>query len=321
MHPLPPRPSVNGLAAPLVDAFAAEAASLRLRVEAKPGGPCLIDAGAAVRGSVEAGRRIAEICLAGLGRVTITPNGPIARWPFSVQVQTADPVLACLGSQYAGWSLKGEDGFFALGSGPGRAAAATESLFEEIGYHDRHERITLVLEAGAAPPSDVVAYVAREAGVPQEAVTFIYAPTQSLAGSTQVVARVLEVALHKVHTLGFPLDHIVDGLGTAPIAPPGADFVQSMGRTNDAIIYGGRVQLFVTGEDADARSLAEALPSITSRDYGAPFADIFSRSGGDFYAIDPHLFSPAEVIVSALESGRSFRAGQLAPDLVDASFS
>jgi methenyltetrahydromethanopterin cyclohydrolase len=166
----------------------------------------------------------------------------------------------------------------------------------------------------------VIEAVAAEAGVPADAITFIYAPTQSLAGSTQVVARVLEVALHKVHTLGFPLERIVDGLGAAPLAPPAPDFVKAMGRTNDAIIYGGRVQLFVTGDDADARQLAEALPSTTSRDYGAPFAEVFGRFNGDFYAIDPHLFSPAEVIVTALDSGRSYRGGQIAPDLVEASF-
>jgi methenyltetrahydromethanopterin cyclohydrolase len=317
------RPSVNGLAAPLVEALVADAAALRLSVAQAPREPRLIDAGAGALGSIEAGRRIAEICLGGLGQVKISSSGPIERWPFSVTVQTADPVLACLASQYAGWSLKGEgegNAFFALGSGPGRAAAAAEPLFAELGYRDRTDRIVLVLESESAPPRDVVETVAAETGVAADAVTFIYAPTQSLAGSTQVVARVLEVALHKVHTLGFPLDHIIDGLGSAPLAPPAPDFMQAMGRTNDAIIYGGRVQLFVTGDDADARQLAEALPSTTSRDYGAPFAEIFARFKGDFYAIDPHLFSPAEVIVTALGSGRSFRGGQLAPDLVEASF-
>lgn len=320
MRPLTLKPSVNALATPLVEALAADAAALRLAVSQAPGAPRLIDAGARVRGSVEAGCRIAEICLGGLGRVTLSPAGPIPLWPFSVVVRTADPVLACLGSQYAGWSLKGEDGYFALGSGPGRAAAAQETLFEELAYRDPADRIVLILESDAAPPPDVAATIAAQAGVRPDAITFVYAPTQSLAGSTQVVARVLEVALHKAHALGFPLERIVDGLGVAPLAPPTPDFVLAMGRTNDAIIYGGRVQLFVEGEDADARQLAASLPSTTSRDYGAPFAEVFARFNGDFYAIDSHLFSPAEVIVTALGSGRSYRGGALAPDLLDRSF-
>ena len=318
------RPSVNALAARLVDRLVADAPALRLRVTGGPAKARVIDAGASVLGSVEAGRRIAEICLGGLGTVSIGPAGPLPRWPFSVHVHAWEPVLACLGSQYAGWSLsdRSEGGdFFALGSGPGRAAAGLEAVFSEIGYRDPATQIVLVLEGGSPPPAAIVREVAKATGIQPGAVTFIYAPTQSLAGGTQVVARVLEVALHKAHTVGFPLDTIVDGLGAAPLAPPSPDFVTAMGRTNDAIIYGGRVHLFVTAGDAEARSLAEALPSTASRDHGAPFAELFVRNKGDFYAIDPRLFSPAEVAVTSLNSGRTYRGGRLEPELVDASFS
>jgi methenyltetrahydromethanopterin cyclohydrolase len=134
------------------------------------------------------------------------------------------------------------------------------------------------------------------------------------------VARVLEVAVHKAHELKFPLDRIVDGMGAAPLSPPHPEFVTAMGRTNDAIIFGGRVQLFVTGPASEAKALAEALPSRNSRDFGTPFGEIFKRFKGDFYAIDPMLFSPAAVTVTAVESGESFHAGALALDLLDASF-
>lgn len=317
------RPSVNALAAPLVDALAAEADTLRIAVGFASGAR-LIDAGAKVRGSLEVGVRVAEISMGGLGRITLVPNGPVPSWPFSVQVHAVDPVLACLASQYAGWSLtdKAEGGtFFALGSGPGRAMVAVEPLFGELRYRDEASRIVLVLEAAEPPPESIVEKVCGATKLPAEAVTFIYAPTQSLAGSTQVVARVLEVALHKAHALGFPLDRIVDGIGVAPLPPPAPDFLNAMGRTNDAIIYGGRVQLFVDAEDADARQLAATLPSTASREHGAPFAAIFEKARGNFYAIDPHLFSPAEVIVTSLRSGKSHRAGRIEPSLVEASFS
>ena len=130
----------------------------------------------------------------------------------------------------------------------------------------------------------------------------------------------LEVALHKAHTLHFPLEHIVDGVGTAPIAPPIPDFIQAMGRTNDAIIYGGRVQLYVRGTDEAAEKLAKELPSRGSASYGRPFAEIFAAVNGDFYKIDPMLFSPAAVTVSNLDTGRSFHGGALAPEIVEASF-
>ncbi|MCJ2133641.1 methenyltetrahydromethanopterin cyclohydrolase [Methylobacterium sp. J-026] len=316
-------PSVNALSAPLIERFVADAATLRLSVSQAAGGARMVDAGAQARGSIEAGRRIAEICLGGLGTVTIAPSGPIASWPYSVTVHAADPVLACLGSQYAGWSLAddgGDSGFFALGSGPGRAVAAVEDLYQELGYRDSATRTALVLEAAGGPPDSVVAKVAEASGLRPEDLTFIFAPTQSLAGSTQVVARVLEVALHKAHTVGFDLHAIVDGIGSAPLSPPHPDFIKAMGRTNDAIIYGGRVQLFVDADDADARQLAEQLPSTTSSDHGAPFAEIFGRVNGDFYKIDGALFSPAEAIVTSIRSGATYRGGRLEPTLVDASF-
>ena len=283
----------------------------------------MIDAGANVRGSIEAGRRIAEICMGGLGTVTITSAGTIDAWPHSIVVHSADPVLACLGSQYAGWSLADEEGgsgFFALGSGPGRAVSVVEELYKELGYRDEAGQTVLVLESASAPPAPVVKKVAEATKLAPEQLTFIYAPTQSLAGATQVVARVLEVALHKAHTVGFDLHAIVDGIGSAPLSPQHPDFIQAMGRTNDAIIYGGRVQLFVDADDADAKQLAEQLPSTSSSDHGSPFADIFSKVNGDFYKIDGALFSPAEAIVTSVRTGHTFRGGRLEPNLVDASF-
>ena len=316
-------PSINALTAPLVDRLVADAGALRLSVHQEAGGARMIDAGSQARGSIEAGRRIAEICLGGLGTVSIAPTGTVAAWPFSIVVHSADPVLACLGSQYAGWGLSDEDGdsgFFALGSGPGRAVAAVEELYKELGYRDEADRITLVLESSSAPPASVVEKVAKASKLAASDVTFVYAPTQSLAGATQVVARVLEVALHKAHTVGFDLHAILDGIGSAPLSPQHPDFVTAMGRTNDAIIYGGRVQLFVDADDADARQLAEQLPSSSSSDHGAPFAEIFGRVNGDFYKIDGALFSPAEAIVTSVKTGNTFRGGRLEPDLVEASF-
>jgi methenyltetrahydromethanopterin cyclohydrolase len=156
--------------------------------------------------------------------------------------------------------------------------------------------------------------------VSRERLTVLFAPTSSLAGSLQVTARVVEVALLKAHKLKFPFDRIIDAIGSAPLPPPHPDHAVAMGRTNDAIIFGGRVHLFVTGEAADAEELAHHLPSYRSRHYGKPFAEVFRRAGGDFYAIDPMLFSPAWAAVTALATGETFRAGTLSADLLDESF-
>jgi methenyltetrahydromethanopterin cyclohydrolase len=315
-------PSIGERSRPLVAALVADAAALGLAIERAPSRAVLVDAGIAAPGGLEAGRRIAEICMGGLGRVSLSAGGAFAHWPTLVSVSATHPVLACLGSQYAGWGLSGGEGskFHALASGPGRALARREELFKELDYADKSSDACFVLEVGAMPPPLVLDKMAEACDIAHDRLTVICTPTQSLAGTVQIVARVLEVALHKTHALGFDLDDIVDGLGAAPLPPPSPSFRTAMGRTNDAILYGGRVHLFVRGEEEAAADLARRLPSAASRDYGRPFGEVFDAYDGDFYKIDPLLFSPAEVIVTALSTGRSFAAGQVDEAMLDRSF-
>lgn len=313
--------SVNARAMRIVDQIAADAGALRCTVSTGPAGERLIDLGGRTLGSLEAGRRLAEVCMGGLGTVAINMASGIESWPMAVTVHSSNPVVACLASQYGGWTLKDDaSGFFALGSGPARALARKEVLFQELGYTDHHGAGAIVIEGDQPPPADLTRSIAADCGIAPQSLSVLYAPTGSLAGTVQIAARVLEVGLHKAHELGFPLHDIVDGAGTAPLAPPVPDFITAMGRTNDAIIYGGRVQLHVKGSDAAAEKLAADLPSRGSSAYGRPFAEIFAAVNGDFYKIDGKLFSPAAVIVTNIDTGRSFRAGSLAPEIVEASF-
>ena len=315
-----PTPSVSKLAAKIVDRIVADAVPLRVSVATGAAGERLIDLGASTLGCLEAGRLLGEVCMGGLGTVQITNSSPLAKWPLGVVVHSTNPVISCLGSQYAGWTITDDSGFFALGSGPARALSRVEELYKELGYVDHADKASLVIEGDKAPPSAVAEKVAAACGVKASGLTILYAPTWSLAGTVQIAARVLEVAIHKAHALHFKLDDILDGTGTCPIAPPVPDFVKAMGRTNDGIIYGGRIQLFVKGTDAEAKRLADGLPSSSSSAYGKPIADIFGEVNGDFYKIDAMLFSPAQVTVSNVETGHSFHAGKLAPEIVDASF-
>lgn len=319
-----PSISVNGNAQVLIDKLKTRAGELKLALTRGARGESLIDAGGRALGSIAAGMALAEICMGGLGKVQLASSAATPRWPWTLAVHSGNPVTACLASQYAGWRLaqgEGKDAFFALGSGPARALARVEPLFESLSYRDSATTAALVMESALPPPPEVVDKVAQACRLPPEKLTILYAPTQSLAGGAQIVARVLEVALHKAHELRFPIERIVEGMGAAPLPPPHPDMIAAMGRTNDAIIFAGRVQLMVTGPAAEARRLAEQLPCENSRDYGRPFAEIFKRFNGDFYAIDPMLFSPAQVTVTALETGESFRAGHINLDLLDASFS
>jgi methenyltetrahydromethanopterin cyclohydrolase len=224
-----------------------------------------------------------------------------------------------MGSQYAGWKISVGD-FFAMGSGPMRARRGGESVLERYSLTDHGPDVVGVLECDSLPSSDVVGYIAQQCSTTPEHVTLCIAPTRSLAGVIQVVARSIETALHKLFELGFDLTAVVAGHGTAPLPPIAKDFVEGIGRTNDAILYGGHVTLWVDGDDEELRSIGPRVPSRASRDYGRPFAKIFKDYHFDFYQVDPGLFAPAVVTLVNQRTGNAFRFGAFQPSLLGSSF-
>jgi methenyltetrahydromethanopterin cyclohydrolase len=310
---------MNERAWALADRLVEQAATLRVAAHRLEGGARVLDAGIAVPGGFGAGLALAELCMGGLGHVALTPvtigGEP---WP-GVHVWTDHPAVSCMASQYAGWAIQVED-YFAMGSGPLRAKARVEhELFAKLRYVEEAARGVLVLEGRTPPDADVAAWVAAKAGLPPDALTLVIAPTASLAGGVQIAARVIETGLHKMDTLGFDVTRIVSASGTAPVPPTARSDVRAIGRTNDCILYGGQARYTVDAGDDELAPLAERLPASASPDYGAPFYETFQRYGGDFYRIDPMLFSPAEVWLTSATSGRTFHAGRLAPDVLRAS--
>jgi methenyltetrahydromethanopterin cyclohydrolase len=288
------------------------------------GGVRVVDCGVREPGGIHAGLTMARAALAGRAAVSLEPetgfgdDWPDCPWPV-VAVSSAEPVAACLGAQYAGWKVSA-DGYFAMASGPVRAAIGREDLFAEIDMRERPKMAVGLLETSSLPPEQICRQLAHDAGVPPERLVLLVARTASPAGTLQVVARSLETALHKLHDLRFDLGRIRHGRGLAPLAPvPEKDLV-AIGRTNDAILYGGHVVLEVTGDDASLLAVGPQAVSKASPDYGAPFMDLFERAGRDFYALDPALFAPAVIDFVNVDSGHRHRFGSLAPEIVRASF-
>ena len=314
MNPL----NLNQRAATLSQAVVNCAAELRAEIH-RIGGATVIDLGAKAPGGLEAGLTLAEICLAGLGRVSRVPADEQLWRGAAVTVQTDQPLLACLAAQYAGWQIaRGK--YFAMGSGPMRAAAGKEALFETLLPREKTDVAVGVLETSKLPPDEVIQYIAEACGVAGNTLTLLVARTASQAGTVQVVARSVETALHKLHELGFDLQRIVSGWGVAPLPPIGADDLAAIGRTNDAILYGAEVTLWVRGDDASLAEIGPRVPSSASSDYGEPFSQIFARYDHDFYKIDPHLFSPAAVTFMNLDTGRTYRFGKTSAEILNRSF-
>ncbi len=193
---------LNARAAELSQHFIDDGDLLGVGVQVAACGARLIDCGIQSPGGLEAGRRLAEICLAGLGGVTFVPAP--AEFPPgpAVMVATDHPLAGCMASQYAGWQIA-RDGYFAMGSGPMRAAAAKEPLFARIGMRERPNAAVGILESRKLPSDVICQELATACGVDAKNLMLFVAPTASMAGSVQVVARSVETALAQVVGVGL----------------------------------------------------------------------------------------------------------------------
>jgi methenyltetrahydromethanopterin cyclohydrolase len=318
--------SVNKRAAVIVRQMIDDAEALGLNVHRLANGTTVVDAGVNVPGSLEAGRLFSCACLGGLGQVSFTQQvfhlGADNHCYFnvpSVAVTVSHPAIACMGSQYAGWAIK-LGRYFAIGSGPARALFADEDIYKKLGYQDQCEAAILMLETRELPDVAVASHVAEKCRVRPEQLTLLVAPTASIVGSVQVAARSAETGLHKLVELNFNVAAVAHAIGLCPLAPVACDDLHAIGRTNDAILYGSQVFYSVRTDDDVLTEMIEKIPSASSRDYGKLFYDLFMQYNGDFYQIDRLLFSPAEVEISNLNSGRLFRSGHLNASLIQASF-
>ena len=298
--------SLNERAAVIAEQMVTDSKALGVKVTVLSNGAKVIDAS---EGGLRAGKLFAEVCMGGLGEVAFTTLdfGPF--WFPGVSVSVDSPAVACMASQYAGWAIK-VGKFFAMGSGPARALSCVEELYEKLSYKDESDVAVIALEGRRLPTEEVADYIARKCGVNPERLYILIAPTASVVGSVQVAARVVETGMHKMMELGFDIERITSGYGTCPIAPVAEDDLKAIGRTNDCVLYGGRAFYTVQAADAEIERIIEQIPSSASKDYGKPFYELFQAYGGDFYQIDPLLFSPAEVFINSLTSGKTYHAGR-----------
>ena len=197
-----------------------------------------------------------------------------------------------------------------------------EQVLQDLNLTDTGDCIVGVLESDKLPTRSAVELIAEQCGIETRGVHLAVAPSTSIAGSVQVVARSIETAMHKLHALKFDVSAVVSAAGVAPLPPPAkpGETVDGIGRTNDAILYGARVTLWVDCDDERIDAVADHVPSNSSDDHGQPFAQIFKQYDYDFYKVDPMLFSPAVVTFHNLRSGRSWTRGEIATDALKASF-
>ena len=309
---------LNELTWPMVETLAECADELRV-THSQVGGANVFDFGVKAAGGLQAGIELTNLCMSGLADITIQHSLLAGRnWPF-VAVGTDHPLEACLLSQYAGWQI-GTDNYFALGSGPMRVAAGVEDIVNQFDAKESADECVGILEAGELPTVEAVKLIADKTGVEPEYIALFVARTSSQAGSVQIAARSVETALHKLHELEFDVTRIESGFGSTPLSPVAKNDLEGIGRTNDSILYAGSVHLFVRGDDESIADIGPKVPSSSSSCFGKPFIEVFEDAGRDFYKIDPHLFSPAQVVFQNLDTGRVQSFGELNHDIAVQSF-
>ena len=303
--------SVNDRAFDIVKQLLDDQESLGCAAEVLTNGATVIDAGIDVLGSRKAGRLVSEVSLGGLGIVRLIETHIDDLTLPAVIVSTDEPTVATLGCQFAGWQIK-VDEFTAMGSGPARALAQVEKLYEEIDYSDDVEKAVIVLETRTLPDEKVTQHIAKACGISPNDLYCIVAPTASTVGSVQIAARVVTIGMHKLYMLDYDPEKVRKAHGTAPIAPVAEDDNTAMGKSNDCILYGGRVFFFIRPDEGDdLTALATKIPSSASDNYGLSFSELFKTFEFDFYKVDRLLFSPAEVTLNNITTGDIHKVGQL----------
>lgn len=325
-----PEMNLNLSALSLVKQLCNEAIKYGVTVEKTPSGTTIVDAGVNAKGGFLAGKLVTEICLGGYGQAKILPAqfGDVVL--PSIYVQTDYPAIATLASQFAGWRIK-VGKYSAIGSGPARALSLKpKELYEKLEYQEDSDVAVLVLETNKKPPEELIQKVSKQCKVTPENIFLVLVSTSCLAGSTQVSGRIVETGLHKLEKVGLDPKVVQYAWGYAPIIPLHPRFDEAMGRTNDAILYGGTAYYIVDYEsDDELEKIVRLAPSSASRmiqeakelaKKSPRFLDIFKEAGFDFYEIDPNIFAPAIVVVNNMRTGKIFRAGTLDVDTLKGSF-
>ena len=307
--------SMNIAAKKIVDEMVQKADRLKLITKTLNNGTCVIDCGVDAKGSIKGGELFTKVCLGGISDVGISIPGDLSdiiAMP-AVKVKTDFPALSTLGSQKAGWKIN-VDGYYAIGSGPAQCHKfKDDKIYEICDYTEDSDIAVITLEADTLPNEEVADYIAKECGVKSENLFILVAPTSSLVGSIQISGRAIENGVYKMfEMMDFDVTKITYAAGITPITPVDPDSLKAMGKTNDAIIFGGRTYYYIEPDEGESlEELAINLPSSACESYGKSFIELFEEADRDFYKMPKEVFAPAEVIVNDMVTGEMFHTGYI----------
>lgn len=245
---------------------------------------------------IEAGIRVAEACMGSLASVEVDGN------KISVDVPKK-PAIATMSCQMAGWFMS-VNGMQALGSGPANILAKSlNSIVKEVGYLEKSDKACLIFETDHLPSQETCEEILGKMNA-----TELYLAAfrcKSNVGLINVMARIVEVGVFRLHSLGYDINLVEKAKGEC-LMPELDDRI--LFNSNDAIIYQGNVEMNVTEW---VPGLEEKAVSVNSQLYGKGFRELFNKAGGDFNRIDPEIFAPAALKVKDESTGGVYAAGRV----------
>lgn len=320
--------SINQRAMRIVRTMVDEADALGVTARRLANGATVIDCGVGVPGGWEAARLFCQATLGGLGRMeyglfnlddagrpnrTEPPGG--LELP-EVRIFVDRPAIALLASQISGWNLpemKNEAGIVPLVSGPVRAVARKDRFAKIVDYVDDSPEIVAALQDATLPDERLAAHIAEVCGRSPADLYVLVAPTASLVGSVNVVARTLESAIWRLHFLGLDASRVLAAWGKAPLPPLTGDEFTAMVRTNVFTYYGGTAGFAVDSDDATVEKVIKDFPLArhTCAIYDVPFRKLLEGAGGDIFGFKGFVHNVVKGVINNVATGHTFVTGEV----------
>ena len=288
-------------------------------------GATVVDMGLNCKGSWKAALLFTRATMGDLGIVSLGEFKLDDRYSFSsVEVFIDQPMIACVGAEMADWRL-GSGEYATIASGPARSQAVAEDDFyiHQTPYRDTcTDKAVVCLQAVKFPTEELAITIANSCHVAPENTYILVSNSTCIAASMQVSARIIEQTCNKLYRGGIITPEcIVMARGHAPIAPIVKDENKTMGRINDALIYGSTVELWVDSDDETIEKVAPTLVAKHSSPlYGIPFEKIFVDAGCNFFNIPLDVHSIGLVNIHNVNTGKCVSSGEINYDVLRASF-
>jgi len=181
--------------------------------------------------------------------------------------------------------------------------------------------LSAVVQADNIPEDAWMVSLADAVCCSPEQLTLLVAPQKRLLGAAQISGRMNENMIFTMErSLGLDSNAVASIEGYAPVCLPGKKTKEGKPLLPDDFLHYGAFSRLTLAQSAgiDPQALANDLAFTSTDIFGALFFDLLKKADGDFFKIPNllHINKLAIVEVFDPDSGKTFRAGSLQPNIL-----